>query len=64
MLLLSGTAFGYLRAKLEGPDLGDKIASVLNKRMRGRIEIGSIEWQTSSLKSVVSGAGFPSSFTT
>ncbi len=59
MLLLSGTAFGYLRAKLDGPDLGDKIASVLNKRMRGRISIGSIEWQTSSLKSVISGGWVP-----
>ena len=59
MLLLSGTAFGYLRAKLDGPDLGDKIASLLNKRMRGRIEIGSIEWQTSSLRAVVSGGWVP-----
>src|SRR5690242_16768037 len=59
VLLLLGTGFAYLRVKLEGPDLGDKVASLLNKRMRGRIEIESIEWPTSALKTVVTGGWVP-----
>ncbi len=59
LLLVLGTGFAYLRIKLEGPDLGDKLASILNKRMRGRIEIGSIEWPTSALKMVVTGGWVP-----
>jgi hypothetical protein len=59
VLLLAGTVFGYVRVKLEGPDLADKIASVLNKRMRGRIEIGAVEWPTGALKTVVSGGWVP-----
>lgn len=59
VLLFLGTGFAYLRVKLEGPDLGDKLASLLNKRMRGRIEIESIEWPTSALKTVVTGGWVP-----
>jgi translocation and assembly module TamB len=59
VLLLLGTGFAYLRAKLEGPDLGDKLASLLNKRMRGRIEVESIEWPTSALKTVATGGWVP-----
>ena len=36
--LVLATAFAILRLKFEGPDLGDNIASILNKRMRGRID--------------------------
>lgn len=59
LLLLGGTAFAVLRIKLEGPELGSNIASVLNKRMRGRIEIGSIEWPASGLKKVLTGGWVP-----
>lgn len=59
MVLLSSTAFAFLRIKLEGPDLADKIASVLNKRMRGRIEIESVEWPTGALKTVATGGWVP-----
>ncbi|MDB4963800.1 MAG: hypothetical protein JWP01_3799 [Myxococcales bacterium] len=55
VLLLVGSAFAVLRVKFEGEDLGDNIASILNKRMRGRIEIGSIEWSSSALKKVATG---------
>ena len=54
-LLVLISAFAYLRVEWEGEDLGDNIASILNKRMRGRIEIGSIEWPTSALKLVATG---------
>ena len=37
LVLVLGAAFGVLRVKFEGGDLGDNIASILNKRMRGRI---------------------------
>jgi hypothetical protein len=59
VLLAVGAAFAVLRVKFEGPDLGDNIASILNKRMRGRIEIGSIEWSTSSLEKVLTGGWVP-----
>ncbi|MBA3396632.1 MAG: translocation/assembly module TamB domain-containing protein [Deltaproteobacteria bacterium] len=59
MLLLLSTGFAVLRVKFEGEDLGDNIASILNKRMRGRIEIGSIEWSTGALKQVVTGGWVP-----
>jgi hypothetical protein len=59
VLVLLGTGFAYLRVKLEGPDLGDKVASLLNKRMRGRIAVESIEWPTSALETVVTGGWVP-----
>lgn len=55
VLLLVSTAYAVLRVKFEGEDLGDNVASILNKRMRGRIAIGSIEWQPSALKKLVTG---------
>jgi len=55
LLLLTGSAFAVLRLQLEGPDLGSNIATILNKRMRGRIEIGSIEWPAAGLKKVLTG---------
>jgi hypothetical protein len=59
VLLVPSTVFVYLRAQVQGPALGDKIASLLNRRMRGRIEIGSVEWPTSALKSVITGGWVP-----
>jgi hypothetical protein len=59
LVLLLGTGFTILRVAFEGPDLGDKIATTLNKRMRGRIEIGSIEWDSSSLKKALTGGWVP-----
>ena len=58
-MLVLGVAFAVLRIKFEGPGLADKVASILNKRMRGRIEIGSIEWPTSALKAAVAGGWIP-----
>jgi len=59
VVLLLGSAFAVLRVKFEGEDLGDNVASILNKRMRGRIEIGSIEWRTKDLKKIVTGGWVP-----
>jgi hypothetical protein len=59
VLLLLGTAYAYLRVEWEGADLGDNIASMLNKRMRGRIAIGSVEWQPRSLKKLATGGWVP-----
>nr|HEX4317606.1 translocation/assembly module TamB domain-containing protein [Kofleriaceae bacterium] len=58
IVLLVGTYFG-LRTTADGPDLGDKIASILNKRMRGRVEIGSVEWPADAVKKVVTGGWVP-----
>ncbi|MBA3459900.1 MAG: translocation/assembly module TamB domain-containing protein [Deltaproteobacteria bacterium] len=59
VLLLLGVTFVVLRVKFEGEDLGRNVASILNKTMRGRIEIGSIEWQTKDLKKVAAGGWIP-----
>ena len=59
VVLLLSTGFAVLRVRLDGVALGDKIATVLNKRMRGRISIGAIEWPTSALKTVITGGWVP-----
>jgi hypothetical protein len=59
VLLLLGGAFAFLRIQLDGAGLADKIASVLNKRMRGRIEVGAVEWPASGLKTVALGGWVP-----
>jgi hypothetical protein len=51
--------YAYLRVEWEGADLGDNIASLLNKRMRGRISIGTVEWPAGALKKVVTGGWAP-----
>jgi hypothetical protein len=48
-----------LRVEWEGGDLGDNLASLLNKRMRGRISVGSVEWQPGALKTVATGGWVP-----
>jgi hypothetical protein len=62
LVLLLGVGFAVLRVAFEGPDLGEKIANNLNKTMRGRIEIGSIEWDTSALKKALTGGWVPLTF--
>src|SRR5690348_15876694 len=55
VVLVLVSALAYLRVQWEGPDLGDNIASILNKRMRGRTPIGLVEWDTSDLKKALTG---------
>ena len=50
LVVVVTAAFGIAARKFSGAELGDNIASILNKRMRGRIEIGSVEWSTASLQ--------------
>jgi hypothetical protein len=59
VLLVLGTAFAVVRIELDGPRLGAKIASFLNKGRRGRIEIDSIEWPASGLKAAITGGWVP-----
>lgn len=58
-VLVLGAAYAILRVKFEGDDLGDNIASILNKRMRGRISIGAVEWSPASLKTAITGGWIP-----
>ena len=55
LLLALGGGYVYLRVEWEGSDLGDNIASILNKKMRGRISIGSVSWSPYELKKVITG---------
>jgi hypothetical protein len=55
VLALLGTGFGVLRVEYNGPNLADKLASYLNQNRRGRVEIGSVEWQSSDLTKLVTG---------
>jgi hypothetical protein len=59
VLLLLGGAYTYLRIEWAGHDLGSNIASILNKRMRGRIAIGSVEWPAEALTKVITGGWVP-----
>ncbi|MBK7535105.1 MAG: translocation/assembly module TamB domain-containing protein [Myxococcales bacterium] len=47
------------RVFLHGDDLGEFVASMLNRRMRGRIEVGAIEWPISALPTVLRGGWVP-----
>ncbi len=60
VLLVSG--FVVLRVAFEGEALADKIATTLNKKMRGRIEIGAIHWERSALKKALTGGWVPVTF--
>jgi hypothetical protein len=59
VLMLVGSAYAYLRVEWEGADLGDNLASMLNKQMRGRISIGAVEWQPRAIKTLVTGGWVP-----
>ncbi|HEX8109351.1 MAG TPA: hypothetical protein VF516_16580, partial [Kofleriaceae bacterium] len=59
LVVVVTAVYGLLRARFSGAELGDNIASILNKRMRGRIEIGSIEWSSASLQKVLTGGWVP-----
>ena len=59
LVVVLGVGFAALRLEFEGPELADKIATTLNKKMRGRIEIGSIEWPTGALQKALTGGWVP-----
>jgi TamB, inner membrane protein subunit of TAM complex len=59
VVLLLALVLGTSRVFLHGDDLGDFVAGMLNKRMRGRIEIGAIEWPVSSIPTMISGGWVP-----
>lgn len=59
VVLLLALVLGTARVFLHGDDLGEFVADMLNKRMRGRIEIGAIEWPVSSIPTMISGGWIP-----
>ena len=62
LVVLLGSGFVVLRVSFHGPALADKIATTLNKKMRGRIEIGAIEWDSSAIKKALTGGWVPLTF--
>lgn len=57
--VLLGSAVALLRIRFEGPDLAETLSSMLNRNMRGSIEIGSVEWPMEGMKSMVTGGWVP-----
>lgn len=55
LLALLGVGVIVLRVQFNGKALAELVEDQMNARMRGRVEIGSIEWPLSSLPSVVTG---------
>ncbi len=53
------TAVIVARKRFNGAPLADDIEQLLNDKMRGRIEIGSIEWPAAAFKQVVTGGWVP-----
>ncbi|MCL4226053.1 MAG: hypothetical protein KJZ91_16440 [Myxococcales bacterium] len=59
LVLLLGSALAVVRVQFEGPDLARNLCAMMNERMRGRIEIRSIEWPMNALPKVVTGGWLP-----
>ena len=59
LIVLLAAAVAVVRVQFEGEDLAENLCAVMNERMRGRIEIRSIEWPMSSMPKVVSGGWMP-----
>jgi len=55
LFVLVGGAFAFARIEFNGANLADLIASYQNGRMRGRMELGSVEWRSGDLAKVVTG---------
>lgn len=59
LALIVVAAIVLLRVKFEGEDLGQSVTELINKKMRGRVEIASIEWPTKSLPTLALGGWVP-----
>lgn len=59
LVVLLGSALAVVRIQFEGPDLAQNLCQMMNARMRGKIEIKSIEWPMSELPKVVNGGWLP-----
>jgi hypothetical protein len=59
LVLVIGTGIVVLRVKFHGAALAGEIEGLLNKRMRGRVEIGSIDWGMTSLPTIATGGWVP-----
>jgi hypothetical protein len=59
LALITGIAVVILRHYLEGEGFGVWIADMLNAKIRGRIEIKTIEWPSSALPTLATGGWVP-----
>jgi autotransporter translocation and assembly factor TamB len=55
LVLILGIGIGVLRAKFYGESLAELVERQMNDRIRGKVEIGSIEWKLSDLPAVITG---------
>lgn len=58
-VVLIALVLGSARLFLHGGALGDFVAGMLNRKMRGRIEIGAIEWPMSAIPTMITGGWVP-----
>ena len=58
VLAISATLV-VLRVRFNGAPLASDIANVLNKRMRGRLDVGAVNWKLSGLRDAVDGGWVP-----
>ena len=59
LLALIGTGVVVLRLRFNGAELGEIVASQLNRRIRGHVAVESIEWPLSSLPKFLVGGYVP-----
>jgi hypothetical protein len=59
LALILGGVIVLLRVKFEGEDLGQSVTEMINAKMRGRIEIASIEWPSGSIPTLAMGGWVP-----
>ncbi|MBP6628181.1 MAG: translocation/assembly module TamB domain-containing protein [Kofleriaceae bacterium] len=59
LVLLAALAVVVLRLLFAGPALASEVADMLNDKMRGRIQIGSIDWSLRDLPTIARGGWVP-----
>ncbi len=59
LILLVAIVTVVLRTRFNGPQLAETLEEILNRKIRGRVEIESVEWPMASLPRVATGGWIP-----